>query len=305
MRFREGAGDGEALTFEVERGPSALRLEVSPSRRLRLVAGERRLMWAELWSGHYGVTLVRSDDPRSPEILPPMRSAEVRRVSTREAWLRRLARSLAESSRAPLRSGTWRLVALKPHGAGRFAPRSGEVGLAAFDLFDALTAPRAREDDFGAQGSWSVWPLRRPPEPDAPRVKAWRKHARDGTLPPVVLAAVSGLSTHLLVDGHDRLAAAHAEGVTPELFVLAPVREVAPDEGARARVAEAYARSFEAVPEAGRAALGEALVRAFSPLLVGAPSVASFRSGLDAEWEEEVRAVLGEPAFRALFVDAT
>ncbi|MGB8939405.1 MAG: hypothetical protein WCD21_04060 [Streptomyces sp.] len=40
------------------------------------------------------------------------------------------------------------------------------------------------------------------PRADDPRVKAYRKQARDGTLPPVLLWWVSGLDCHLVLDGH-------------------------------------------------------------------------------------------------------
>lgn len=62
--------------------------------------------------------------------------------------------------------------------------------------------------------------LRTPSPPDAARVKAWRKRARDGTLPPVLLWFVAGLDTCVLLDGHDRLLAAREEGVAPRLLVL-------------------------------------------------------------------------------------
>ena len=58
------------------------------------------------------------------------------------------------------------------------------------------------------------------PGPDDSRVKAYRKQAGDGTLPPVLLWWVSGLDCHLILDGHARLAAAVAESVEPPLLQL-------------------------------------------------------------------------------------
>ncbi|PTL79149.1 hypothetical protein [Vitiosangium sp. GDMCC 1.1324] len=85
--------------------------------------------------------------------------------------------------------------------------------------------------------SWSgpsahIWPeakmgavlaLREPSRPDASRVKAWRKHARDGTLPPVLLLYMELPQKWLVLDGHDRLQAALLEGITPPLLGLWPV----------------------------------------------------------------------------------
>jgi hypothetical protein len=43
---------------------------------------------------------------------------------------------------------------------------------------------------------------------EAARVKAYRRLVRERTLPPLLVWYVSGLGCYLLVDGHDRLAAA-------------------------------------------------------------------------------------------------
>ncbi|MFF5725047.1 hypothetical protein [[Kitasatospora] papulosa] len=58
------------------------------------------------------------------------------------------------------------------------------------------------------------------PGPGDSRVKAYRKQAREGTLPPVLMWWVSGLDCHLILDGHARLAAAIAESVEPPLLRL-------------------------------------------------------------------------------------
>jgi hypothetical protein len=47
---------------------------------------------------------------------------------------------------------------------------------------------------------------------------------RDGTLPPVLVTFVSGLDMFVLLDGHDRLRAALAEGTVPPILVLWKVR---------------------------------------------------------------------------------
>ncbi|MFE9880916.1 hypothetical protein [Streptomyces sp. NPDC005784] len=75
-------------------------------------------------------------------------------------------------------------------------------------------------DWFVHSGSWEVLPLRPMPDADESRVKAYRKQAREGTLPPVLLWWVSGLDCHLILDGHARLTAAIAESVEPPLLHL-------------------------------------------------------------------------------------
>jgi hypothetical protein len=70
-----------------------------------------------------------------------------------------------------------------------------------------------------------VLPLRRLSAPDAARVKAYRKHARDGTLAPVLLWWVPFVDGWLILDGHDRAVAALAEGRAPECVVLTRLRD--------------------------------------------------------------------------------
>ncbi|MFI6853318.1 hypothetical protein [Streptomyces sp. NPDC050416] len=57
--------------------------------------------------------------------------------------------------------------------------------------------------------------------PDAPRVKACRRRAREGRLAPVLLWFVTPLDGWLILDGHDRAVAAPAEGSDTECVVLA------------------------------------------------------------------------------------
>jgi hypothetical protein len=58
-------------------------------------------------------------------------------------------------------------------------------------------------------------------------VKSWRKHARDGTLPPTLLLYLEIVGKWLVLDGHERLHAALLEGVAPPLLGLWPVFEEA------------------------------------------------------------------------------
>lgn len=80
--------------------------------------------------------------------------------------------------------------------------------------------PEGIIDWYTHSGSWEVLPLRPMPDADDGRVKAYRKQAGEGTLPPVLLWWVSGLDCHLILDGHARLAAAIAESVEPPLLAL-------------------------------------------------------------------------------------
>jgi hypothetical protein len=78
------------------------------------------------------------------------------------------------------------------------------------------------EDWYRDDGSHALLPMRLPSREDSGRVKAWRKRAREGTLPPVLVHFIAALDMFALLDGHDRYAAARAEGVpVPWLHVTA------------------------------------------------------------------------------------
>jgi hypothetical protein len=85
-----------------------------------------------------------------------------------------------------------------------------------------------------------VLPLRPLSAPDSSRVKALRKHARAGTLAPVLMWWVTFLDGWLLLDGHDRAVAALAEGVPPAGVELAVVPDDADWRETARQVTEAH-----------------------------------------------------------------
>jgi hypothetical protein len=72
-------------------------------------------------------------------------------------------------------------------------------------------------------------------------VKAYRKHAREGTLAPVLLWWVTFLDGWVILDGHDRAVAALAEERTPECVELSQV----PDEESWRKAAEEVTEGHE------------------------------------------------------------
>jgi len=69
-------------------------------------------------------------------------------------------------------------------------------------------------------GAGHVVRLHPPPAKNAARVRAWRRRARDGTLPPILVMLARGMGLWLLLDGHLRLAAALEEGVAVPMLHL-------------------------------------------------------------------------------------
>ncbi|MFE0173159.1 hypothetical protein ACFWZ2_12630 [Streptomyces sp. NPDC059002] len=160
---------------------------------------------------------------RSP--LPPLSAATLRSGPN---WPHQYARWLTETGHGPLHPGRWRLTERTA-----FAP-----GIWSCDLIRDW--PDATLELLCGGGWHGVLPLRPLPEPDAPRVKAYRKHAREGTLAPVLLWWVSFLDGWVLLDGHDRAAAALSEGLQPPCVELVRVPDDAAWRATAAEVTEAH-----------------------------------------------------------------
>lgn len=192
---------------------------------MRIAIGERTIAWGRALPQLRGVAWARVGDA-FPSLVPPIRSRHAR---SDVDWRAFFARSLS------LGPGTWGFSEFHPQIPPHvYESRDREVQpMAARLLACALTLPAAFVEPYRMSGSQRVVPLRSPSPPDAARVKAWRKHARDGTLPPMLALWVSGLDLYVLLDGHDRLLAALLERVTPGLvgaYAIGESRYVPTDE---------------------------------------------------------------------------
>ncbi len=214
---------GEGLTLAVDRpSTAALRLEVAAGGRLLVRQGDQVVLLGQVDPKRWGVEVCRTGRYRS--VLPPLRADHARRIPEpgTPAWFGRWAHQfttwLGETESAgPLHAGRWLVTPYSPPGS-----RDQECPWLSLWWRWALV----RDDpggyiDWDGNGWGGVLPLRRLPASDAGRVKAYRKQAREGVLAPVLLWWVSGLDGHLLVDGHERLAAALAEECDPPMLVLA------------------------------------------------------------------------------------
>lgn len=321
---------GPGLLLDVPRegrwhGRPALHLEAAPGHRLRLTSGGQPLLWARIDSGWWEQCGFLLGEATASRGLSPLSAAEVRDVPHTpgterwwEAWTWRLGRALAESPRPVLYPGRWCLRPVQTIAASKAsrypissmewqmgeppaAPHSPELVLRSetfwVEAWEQAYAPERRVLSQGA-----LLPLRVPsPESDG-RVKSWRKHARDGTLPPVLLLYVEILAKWLVLDGHDRLHAALLEGVPPPLVGLWPVFEkVLPSspEGQEGvlRSAEFHLRAGETPSVVDR--VNRMLLRNFKGCSRGTFTRAwPLRGGVEA-WRTEVLAWRRSNAFPA------
>jgi len=224
----------------------SLHVEAAGLHLLRVKSGGQPLLWVRIDDEWDGCGVLRGSAPR-PWRLPPITAAEVRAVPQAPAtvdwwssWAHRFVRTLEDTEASILHSGRWCVRPLLPvptdkamgypcvptaqSGGTPDPPHSLEEALR-FETFwvepwDMREAPERPRVMSGA-----VLCLRQPSPPADGRVKAWRKHARDGTLPPVLLLYFQLVGKWLVVDGHDRLHAALLEGLAPPLLGLWPVLE--------------------------------------------------------------------------------
>ena len=203
---RELLGPGRlVLDVRGRPGPPSLGFETTGDGRILLRQRERPLLLGR--SVGEGccpeLYLHRLDGHRSP--LPPLRSTVMRSSVN---WTHQYARWLEQADGTPLCDGRWEL-----------ARRTGfPPGIWTEDF--VRDWPGGRLELYCGGGWHGILPLRPLSPPGAGRVKAYRKHAREGTLAPVLLWWVSFLDGWLILDGHDRAVAALAEGRTPESVVL-------------------------------------------------------------------------------------
>ncbi|WP_327716742.1 hypothetical protein OG381_15825 [Streptomyces sp. NBC_00490] len=257
---RELLGPGRlVLNVSARPGPPALRFETTGDGRLLLRQGERPVLLGRTGEGCCReLHLHRLDGYRSP--LPPLRSADMR---SNVNWPHRYARWLEDADGTPLLDGRWEL-ALQTE----FPPY---VWTEEF----VKVWPGGRLELYCGGGWNGVLPLRRLSPPDAGRVKAYRKHAREGTLAPVLLWSVAFLDGCVILDGHDRAVAALAEGRTPECVLL---NRVPDDDKWRQAAAKATRdheeriRQLTASPDdAGHARQRAAMERGYAELIASLP----------------------------------
>ncbi len=232
---------------DVERSPQWC-VDVVYPRRFRITAGGAARWWAWWgpWMSHVG--LLRGDAmTRDDAVVRPITADDLRDVVDApgtvgwwRVWSRWFIDAMVASRRSPLRPGRWWMTPVGCVGVPSLSfvhqilpGRAFRLGAATSSRYQRIRPNLSRADgdpwnadlfdeSLGGTGSYALLPLRRASPPESGRVKAWRKRARDGTLPPVLVHYVEGLTMFVLLDGHDRYAAARAEGVpVPWLLVSA------------------------------------------------------------------------------------
>lgn len=244
IHYQDDTGDHEreyeqwrGLLLTVSNAPKpAMRLRTAAGKRMRLDAGDLPLLWAEIEEGYNGVTIYRNL-PQRRHCLPAISSTEVQHIAAasseqqKRLWLKHFAQALRNVDISCLSDGLWALEycdgsqIYHPHWRSKRGLRAWHLGGGTED-FQLLQAPVVYLD-WCMSGNGQVLNLFAPQHKDSGRVKWWRKLARAGQLPPLLVWYIHSLNAYLILDGHDRLQASLLEGVRPGFAVLTSFYEVA------------------------------------------------------------------------------
>lgn len=198
---RENLNGALALTLDGALRPPPLRWEIAGRNRMLLRQSGHPVLLARVDDDRGGVTVRHVLGYQSP--IPPLRADESRQ---KPDWLHRFTDHLTFQRHSPLHPGRW-LMAMQP----KLTPYTWATEF-------QRSWPSSYVD--WCDGCTPVIPLRPLSPEDAPRVKAYRRRAREQTLAPVLLWWASALDGWLVLDGHDRAVAALAEGQEPASIVL-------------------------------------------------------------------------------------
>jgi hypothetical protein len=200
-----------------------------------LVREGRVLLWARRFRSYsQGIQWLLGPE-EEPSPLPALQAREV--DSVHEAplsepwfadWARHFARALDVSPLSPLHEGTWRLTRVHP------VSDSDRRGLPAESLpwervyvHDVAHYPRqpfVEHVEWGSGHPERLLGLKHPSRLSPSRLKVWRKRAREGTLPPVLILDIAPLNDFVVLDGHHRWMAALEEQRPVPLLALWSVR---------------------------------------------------------------------------------
>ncbi|NDO82124.1 hypothetical protein CJP72_15530 [Citrobacter sp. NCU1] len=218
--------------------------------RMALTLYGETLFWASMLKDHSGVwVILNSDYAGRRDVLPPVTSDDVEFIKGKPQgswigeWCRYFSRQLMNapvpllsprrwllrpmsavkpsapySRQQPIPVENWRFES--PESSGNFGCQWSLYGVDFPDLAhpDSVTLADWWWGGNLLLGRYSI-------QPDAGRLKWWRKKCREGTLPPILVWYIAGLGSFVILDGHYRLQAAIEEGIPPEFLVLSELNE--------------------------------------------------------------------------------
>lgn len=300
--------------------------------RMALRLNGEVLFWATVLKDHCGVWLVFNAEHSSQQrLLPAVTSVDVesaRRMGEENwtsYWCRYFARQLMGAATALLLPGRWLLRPMEqvkptaPYVLNKQLPfeqwqfktssSSSNINLSwslySEDFPDLQDPQKVIFVDWWWGGHLLL--PRYSVDPDSGRVKWWRKKCREGTLPPILVWFISGLASFVILDGHDRLQAALAEGIQPQFLVLSEMSEctLIPDEKRQAQVLHSLALQQEKLKKTKNNidAMNQTLINLYNTRHIYASTHSRAVLGNGKAWECEVKAYLQRHHLGSYFVN--
>ncbi|WP_426206840.1 hypothetical protein [Pseudomonas sp. TWP3-1] len=314
------AGHWAGLSIDVNRprqGKPALHLLSGNNDRLKLMLNDTPLLWATIATSYYGAWLVRNPQLIQSEMptVPAIDSADVERhlqlppEQRIKVWSRYFIKRLTEHQPDFLYPGHWVARPMLPTPARR---KRGE-GVSAW-YFSTPQDASSHLPTWSLHGDgildnlqpekvkWLDWSLGQliglhTVDPLAGRMKWWRKKAREGSLPPILLWYVGGMCSYVIIDGHYRLQSAITECIQPTFIVLSSTeaREVRLCGSAQQRVLSSLMLQSAKNPDFDVRTFNQALIHTFDDRpyhWAGTHTWAGIAS--DRAWSDEVTEFLTE-----------
>lgn len=287
--------------------------------RMALKLQEETLFWATMLKDHSGVWLVfNADHPHQQSLLSPVTSGDVEAIKKKGEqpwtgeWCRYFARQLMDTPAPLLPARRWLLRPMMP--VKRRAPYScqppqpcthwhfhspasdGNINcdwvLYGEDFPDLTNPEKIRLVDWWWGGNLLLG--RYPVNPDAGRLKWWRKKSREGSLPPVLVWYIGGLASFVILDGHYRLQAAMEEGIPPEFLVLSELneREYPSDPAHQARILRALEQQQRKNPQCNVEGVNQTLINLYDTRYFYASTHSRGTLGDGQAWAEKIEKYL-------------
>jgi hypothetical protein len=183
---------------------------LTKQRCVRVAVNDVPYLWIRIEDDFDGYQILRSNRQQHVSALPPILFSLARQCADDHLlWAKTYAEMLANSSGSPFVNGKWFL------GQEQYWHKLEP------SMLEKIVQQKTYgyvEWEFGKH----LYPvaLRVFSAPDYGRVKAWQKFVKTAALPPILLYWVSVLDAYVILDGHDRVLAAHLEGVALPVLVL-------------------------------------------------------------------------------------
>lgn len=197
---------------------------------MRVMAGATPLLWARTDDDHSGYWYL-SNERADVHVVPPISFDEARHLTTGSvepdrAWARYFADALDRSSLSPIYRDRMVLAPAQVFLEDGHSRSSGRLPVPpAMWLRETVALPVHGFSHWDLGHHLPPLPTRRFSSESHGRIKALRKLAREGLLPPILMMWFSGLHRYVVLDGHDRLLASLLEGTAPKCVALLETSE--------------------------------------------------------------------------------